>query len=328
MRSGVEEAPEWFVPPEPMLTGVRAQMAEQSGVLSRGQALAGGLTEGEIRARVASGRWQRVHPGVFAVHGGVLSRSARLWAALLYAGEGAALSHQTAAEVLGFRGRPDPLIHVTIPSARRVRKQPGLVIHRADRSVARVPLPVVSAAETVLDLTDVATCLDDVLGWVARGCAFRTSPDQVRRAMAGRLRLRWRRDLRVALGDVADGAASVLELRYVRDVERRHGLPRAVRQRATRRNGRQDVFYEKYGLTIELDGRAFHGDEQRGRDRRRDNASVARREATMRYDWADVHDRPCAVAAEVAEALIARGWPAASLCACAPGCAAAHLRQS
>jgi hypothetical protein len=175
LRSGVEGAPEWFVPPEPMLTGVRAQMAEQSGVLSRRQALAGGLTEGEIRARVASGRWQRVHPGVFAVHGGVLSRSARLWAALLYAGEGAALSHQTAAEVLGFRGRPDPLIHVTIPSARRVRKQPGLVIHRADRSVARVPLPVVSAAETVLDLTDVATCLDDVLGWVTRGCAFRTA---------------------------------------------------------------------------------------------------------------------------------------------------------
>jgi hypothetical protein len=64
-----------------------------------------------------------------------------------------------------------------------------------------------------------------------------------------------------------------------------------------------------------------------GKDRRRDNASVARREATMRYDWADVHDRPCAVAAEVAEALIARGRPAASLCACAPGCAAAHLRQ-
>jgi len=47
----------------------------------------------------------------------------------------------------------------------------------------------------------------------------------------------------------------------------------------------------------------------------------------MRYDWADVHDRPCAVAAEVAEALIARGWPAASLCACPPGCAAAHLPQ-
>ncbi|MCW2941546.1 MAG: hypothetical protein JWN00_4531, partial [Actinomycetia bacterium] len=43
----------------------------------------------------------------------------------------------------------------------------------------------------------------------------------------------------------------------------------------------------------------------------------------MRYDWADVHDRPCAVAAEVAEALIARGRPAASLCACA----AAHLPQ-
>ena len=64
MRSGVEGAPEWFVSPEAMLTGVRAQMVEQSGVLSRGQALAGGLTEGGIRARVASGRWQRVHPGV------------------------------------------------------------------------------------------------------------------------------------------------------------------------------------------------------------------------------------------------------------------------
>jgi hypothetical protein len=43
----------------------------------------------------------------------------------------------------------------------------------------------------------------------------------------------------------------------------------------------------------------------------------------LRYNWADVTDRPCEVAAEVADALRAHGWtglphPCAPLCPVAP----------
>jgi hypothetical protein len=53
-------------------------------------------------------------------------------------------------------------------------------------------------------------------------------------ALLGRLSLRPRHPARellaTVLGDVADGAESAMELRYLRDVERAHGLPRGRRQ--------------------------------------------------------------------------------------------------
>jgi hypothetical protein len=49
----------------------------------------------------------------------------------------------------------------------------------------------------------------------------------IKEAMAARKRMRWRGWLTDALDDVADGVVFPLELRYVRDVERAHGLPAA-----------------------------------------------------------------------------------------------------
>jgi hypothetical protein len=49
----------------------------------------------------------------------------------------------------------------------------------------------------------------------------------------------------------------VLEYRYVRDVERAHGLPRSRHQARVVIDGKvvyRDVYYEEYQLTVELDG--------------------------------------------------------------------------
>jgi very-short-patch-repair endonuclease len=70
----------------------------------------------------------------------------------------------------------------------------------------------------------------------------------------------------------------------------------------------EDVHYRRYGLVVELDGRAAHPDTERGRDRRRDNATTASGHATLRYTWADVTLAPCRVAGEVGQALRSRGW--------------------
>jgi hypothetical protein len=56
------------------------------------------------------------------------------------------------------------------------------------------------------------------------------------------------------LVDVRDGVRSPIELDYLRDVERAHGLPVGQRQFA-RRNTEADVYYTDYGLLVELDGR-------------------------------------------------------------------------
>ena len=109
------------------------------------------------------------------------------------------------------------------------------------------------------------------------------------------------------LTDVADGVESPLELRYLREVERPHGLPRGKRQHRARGTAR-DVYYSEFATVVELDGRIGHEGAGVLRDMRRDNRSALFGEATLRYGWADVTERPCLVAAEVAAVLSRRGW--------------------
>lgn len=290
--------------------------ATQAGVVSRAQVRAAGITDDVVGARIRSGRWTRVYPGVYATFSGPLPPAARQWAALLRAGEGAMLSHHTAAEVAGLVDRPVARIHVTVPAARRVARIPGVVVHRSRRAggvrhPAKQP-PQTRVEETVLDLAHVAATLDEAMEWIARACGRRlTTPERLVQALAGRTSMRWRRELTAAIQDVRAGCHSLLELRYLHRVERRHGLPAGARQQERRRPGGRwydDVRYEAYGTVVELDGRAAHPDEARWRDMRRDNAGVAAGLCVLRYGTAAVSRRPCEVAGQVAMVLLRNGW--------------------
>lgn len=70
--------------------------ADQRGVIGRRQLLAVGLTGSQARRYLANGQWRTVFPGVYLTHAGPVSGHGIAWAALLYAGDGAALSHGTA----------------------------------------------------------------------------------------------------------------------------------------------------------------------------------------------------------------------------------------
>ena len=106
---------------------------QRAGVLTRSEALQAGMTRKQIQAQVASGRWQRLHLGVYAAFSGEPGRLPVLWAALLRAGPAAVLSHQTAAELNGFLAAPAPLIHVTVPSGGQVAAIPGVRLHYSRR---------------------------------------------------------------------------------------------------------------------------------------------------------------------------------------------------
>lgn len=101
----------------------------QAGVVSRQQALKAGLTRGMIDTKVKSGWWVLVHAGVYQIFTGHITREARLWAAILYAGQGAYLSHRTAAQINKLTDDESPVIDVTIPSNRRVKAPEGVSIH-------------------------------------------------------------------------------------------------------------------------------------------------------------------------------------------------------
>ena len=300
----------------------------QHGVVSRVQALRAGLSPGMISFRIRSGRWQQLHAGVYAAFTGSPDRGAWLWAAFLSAGPGAALSHETAAELQGLVDKPVNPIHVTVPHGRHILAVKGVRLHRSDRVVDAIQsgfrLPRTRVEETVLDLTQVARSFDDVCGWVTRAIARElTDETSLQVAMKKRPRLRWRADLHEVLEAATTGDHSVLEFRYHRDVERAHGLPEPDRQvpftEQDGRRGRRDRVYQEYGVVVELDGRLAHPEENRWKDKARDNAAAAARQQSLRYDWAAVTQRPCATAAEVAEVLRNHGWQGRQK-PCSPGC--------
>jgi hypothetical protein len=228
--------------------------------------------------------------------------------------------------VAGLVDRPSPLVHITIPGGRRIVRPAGIVIHlsaRANQVLHPVKLPPQTRIEeTILDLACAATSLDEACGWVTAGIGRRlTKPIKLRTAMELRGKMRWRAELMELLSPETDGVHSPLEWRYLRDVERPHGLPDGSRQALARRgshNEYRDKLYSAFGVALELDGRAAHPGDKRWDDIRRDNAAAADRLITLRYGWVDVATRPCFVAAEVSRVLVSRGFTGAR--PCSPGC--------
>ena len=131
--------------------------------------------------------------------------------------------------------------------------------------------------------------------------------------MDARPRVRWRRDIELALGDASEGVMSLLELRYVRGTERPHGLPTAKRQvRISQQDGSKylDNFYEEYRACVEIDGAAAHPEDEQWRDKRRDRwNSVHEKIETIRVGFLDLRDdqSQCETAADVARWLSGRG---------------------
>jgi hypothetical protein len=306
-------------------------LARQRGVFARWQLPAIALDPGVVAASLRSDRFQRLYRGVYAAFTGPPCREAELWAAVLRAGPDAVLSHQTAAELDGFAPAPSRLIHVTVPLEKRATRVRGIVLHRSGRlEMARHPArtpPRTRVEETALDLAQLAVTFDDAFGWISRPCAKRlTKPPLLLRAMMSRSRVRWRAELKLALEDIAEGVLSPLESRYVRNVERPHGLPAAKRQVVITRGSRHqylDNLYEEFGIGVELDGQAYHPAEERWHDIGRDRALAVEGVLVLRYGWSDVSDRACQAAMELGGAAQKRGW-AGSLRPCGPACPVAR----
>lgn len=308
-------------------------LASQGQTIARSQAIGLGLDAETIRNRLRYGHWQQLSTGVYAAFTGTPERESEIWAALLRVGSGAALSHWTAAERHGLTDKPGSAIHVTVQADRhpaRWAKIPGIVIHRSSvleraRHPALLP-PCTRIEHTVLDLIEAAGSFDEAYDWICRAVGRRrTTAGRLRVAMDERPRMRWRRDVELALGDARDGGLSLLELRYIRGVERPHGLPTAKRQARIGQHGGNrylDNFYEQYRACVEVDGTAAHPAAEQWRDKRRDRwNSVHERIETIRVGFLDLRDQRsrCETAADVATWLSGRGPRVGHSCR-RPGC--------
>ena len=296
-------------------------------MVTRDQALGHGLSRHSIGRLVESGAWRRLARGLYSTVPLEPSWDSLAWAGVLLGGQFARLGPESS----GFLHQllpeaPDP-VDVLIPRERRVavdgpwrfvREMPGV---RPARSVKDPPRLTVES--TVLDLADVRDA-GEVVGLIMTAVQRRlTTVRSLRRALDGRARHRHRVLLRDLLSDVDVGAESPIELRYLRDVERPHGLPRGDGQQS--RSGlpyQTDVDYKELGVVVELDGRAAHDGFGRFRDMDRDNRHALVDAVTLRYGSYDLAARPCGVGFQVYRPLAARGYLEAFLrcrrCSAAP----------
>ena len=293
-------------------------LARQGGVISRRQVVGLEGTDNDIERMRRRRLWSPVHPGVYVDHTGPLTWQQRAWAAVLYYFP-AALAGSSALRAHGVRtgaGTADGPIVVTVDRSRRVRPISGVRVLRI-RGYTEAVLdnrcpPRLRLEHALLDEAAEARDDDEALAILADACQARlTTPQRLVDTLAGRTRLRRRRWLGDVLTDVADGAYSVLERRYLRDVERAHRLPTGRRQCLVRHHeatSYRDVEYSDSGVVVELDGRLAHERTQdRWSDLDRDVDAAAGGAITVRLGWRQVL-QPCRTAARLARILRARGW--------------------
>jgi hypothetical protein len=268
-----------------------------------------------------------VHPGVYLTTPGRSDWDLTAVAALLWAGPGAALFGRSAARAWSLVRRDPAVIEVVIPADRTVRSREGLIVTRSRHVPARVHDTAwphrVTASHTVFDARG-PDVFDGALRLAAKAIDLRlVTVGDLRAALRERPRQRWRGPLMEALADVEQGAESPAEVRYIRDVERAHGLPKGrSREPFGDGSGRlRDRVYEDWGLVVEIDGRLGHsGWVAQRRDGIRDRVTLARHsKVTVRCYWADLVPNGCALASEVAAILQSRGWTGRPI-RCGRGC--------
>lgn len=273
------------------------------------------MTDAAIEWRLARGRWVRAHPGVYLTTPGRDDWWTRAYAAHLACGADAAWSHETAGYAYGFVTRPPRLVELLVPHRAVLVAPAGTRLRRSrhlDEWVDPMRWPWrTTVEETILDLAAIGS-VDEVFAVLGRALQRDlTTEEALRRRLDARSRHPRRELLGLVLGDVAGGAESAMEVRYLRDVERAHGLPRGVRQHplATGRTERHDVAYVEQRVLVELDGELGHsGRDGRIRDGRRDRRGAALGWLTLRAFWPDVAVTPCGLALEVSDVLQSRGW--------------------
>jgi very-short-patch-repair endonuclease len=228
--------------------------ARQHGVISAAQLAASGVPAHGATRRVQAGRLHRIHRGVYAVGHARLTFEGRCMAAVLALGDGAVVSHQSAAALWGLLKPTDGAVHVTAPGDGGRRRRRGIWIHRSHSLIAGV-----TTRRNGIAVTKPGRTLRDL---------HRTTPQPVFRGA-----LRRALDLRLVssadLNREDDLTRSELE-RIFLSICRRHRLPQPD-VNAHVGPYEVDFLWRERGLIAETDGFRHHGHRSAfERDRARD----------------------------------------------------------
>jgi very-short-patch-repair endonuclease len=273
--------------------------ATQHGVITRAQLIGCGVSGSAISDRVTNHRLHRIHRRIYAVGHTRLSERGRWMAAVLACGDGAVLSHISAAELWGMHrrvrrplragGRDEvPDVHVTVPSTAGIRKRAGIMLHRSSTLIAhhctlQEGVPVTTPTRT---LTDIRPLL---------------SPARFSAAVREAEFLR----LPISKPFESDRARTDLEQAMLA-LCRRHRLPSPeVNMKVDRYE--VDFLWRHARLVVEVDGWESHRTRSAfEEDRARDARLAVRGYEVVRFTWRHVTDDRAAVAETLRSLLRAR----------------------
>jgi hypothetical protein len=233
----------------------------QTLVLKRAQAVAGGLTACALDWRLHRGTWQIVLPGIVVAHNGDVTFTQQVQAAVLYGGEGAAVSGDALIHLAKPRGTAPAKIDVAVASSCQVAAYGFFVPHRCSRLAAlthpaRMPQQL-RIAPGVLHAAAWAPS-DRAAEWRVAAAVQRrlVTVPQLREALQTLPRLHRRRAIRLVLDDVELGAHARTELDFLAFL-RRNNLPLPDRlQLKVRASGVRylDAWWEQQRIAAEIDG--------------------------------------------------------------------------
>jgi very-short-patch-repair endonuclease len=277
----------------------------QHGVVARQQLLAAGQSARVIRRAVEAGRLRPVFRGIYAVGHVALRREGWWMAALLACGDGAALSHLTAATLWQLRTCPILPIDV-ITSTDHGRKHTRITTHRTRLhpfdALVIDGLRVTTPSRTIVDLAALleARALREAVERAQDVRRF--DPQDIAATLARAPRRKGTRrltDLIALIQPDKDNARSHLERLFL-------ALTRAARLLRPEVNieiggRRRDFAWPDRRLVVEVDGYRYHSSRQaRLRDNRRDRELTALGWRPVRFTYEEVAFEPTEVAKELA----------------------------
>ncbi|MCL2316760.1 MAG: type IV toxin-antitoxin system AbiEi family antitoxin domain-containing protein [Actinomycetia bacterium] len=294
-----------MIPRTRIPTEARTLASRQAGAISARQLHDLGLSRHVVERLHDDGALRTLTRGIYALETGGWMQW--VWGAVLAGGTHAVIGGLAAARLLDLRAEEPPVIDCYCGEGiHRTSPGPWRLIQASRRPAGHHDPPRTSVVQTIVDAS-VGLDADAVAAMVARA-GRRVHGSEVKAVMSAIERHPQRAVLQDAFDDIAAGAQSALEIRYVRDVERRHGLPTAQRQANPSGRARVDAWYVDFGLIVETDGRAYHAGLAASGDAARDNLHLELGLVTLRFTWNQVKTDPCSVARQVARALRRGGW--------------------
>lgn len=272
--------------PLAVVPGLLELAESQAGVVHRDQLLALGVSHDHARSQLRAQRWQAVGPRVVALMTGVLGPDQIRHAALLHAGDRAALDAITALVIRGFTGWSTEYVEILVPHGVVVSPLPGVRIHRT-RHLDPVDLTTlgglacVTAARATVDAASRQRGPRSAAGLVLAAVQQRiVSPDDVLVCLSRLTKVRFVDSIREAAEHAAGGADALTEVTVGR-LLRRAGLTAFRRQHVVQTaegERRYDLVVELPDgslLLIEVDGPTHEDPARRAADLAKDVAALA-----------------------------------------------------